>query len=969
VARRAHAWQGAVAGPDQGNHDPYPVRPISNDGCAAADKSSVRQHLAERRDWTRPLLPWHTYTRAVALNVSGDASKSQIFRLQRGGPPAGCRPFATVKSGHSVRFRFSFLPLAAIAASVLSGSISPASAQQPTQPPTQQQPSPRTGSLLTVMEQRNADLLARVRAAIARSGFSPDQIRLKLREQAYAPTLLDGVMSEAEDVVVTPEILEALEAIGIVKPADLEAKDSTAVPRDRSRVLAPEDSVLLDSVADLLQADDSARAALKHFLRSRELQRTLSDSGFQVFGLDVFTRDSTGFAPDLGGPVSDDYRIGIGDRLTLTLTGDVESTTELLVNREGFVVVPRVPRPLYVANLTKAEADRLVFDALSRVYSGINRSLGATTRMLLTMTNVGTKLVYVTGDVMKPGGYSIPNSGTMFTALYQAGGPTEKGSMRRVELKRSGRTVGVLDAYDYLIGGNRSADAHVNNGDVVFVPPRGGHVRITGAILRPATYEIKPGETVTDAIRMAGGMSPFADGRRVQFERYLPLTERAEAGRDRQVFDVVSTNASGAFPVIELQPGDLVRVPEGANRLTGFITIKGNVWKPGRLAATPGMKLSAALRLAGGIKPDTYLEQVNISRLLSDSTRQMLRAGLRDTLGNIEEDIEVREFDEIAVYSRTDFRPMRYVAIGGAVKRGGRIPFREGMSMRDLILEAGGLVESAWLTEAEIARLADERTGNTLATTMRVRLDSTYLFERGADGSYQGPPGLPAPSSGAPEVYLRPYDNVTIMHQPNWSLTEVVSIQGQVRFPAVYALTRKDERISDIVRRAGGLTTEAYANGVVFVRKRGRVGRVGIDLPKILRNPRDPDNLPLVDGDSIFVPKYVGIVTVRGRVNSPVGVAYERGKDIDYYIRAAGGGTSDADQGRAFVTQPNGKVESKDRHLWVYVSNPDPQPGSTVEVPVRSAPRRDIVSTSAAVVTTLGTLVTTIAVIKSLGLF
>jgi protein involved in polysaccharide export with SLBB domain len=273
------------------------------------------------------------------------------------------------------------------------------------------------------------------------------------------------------------------------------------------------------------------------------------------------------------------------------------------------------------------------------------------------------------------------------------------------------------------------------------------------------------------------------------------------------------------------------------------------------------------------------------------------------------------------------------VAIAGAVRGGGRYTYRDGMTLRDLVLLAGGVQESADLQEAEIARLPENRSGGITATTTRVPLDSTYLFDRGPNGKYLGPPGLPAPRGNAPEVVLHPYDNVLILRQPDWALQRTVVIGGEVRYPGRYTLTTKTERLLSIIQRAGGLTPEAYADGIVLFRYRDKTGRIGVDLPRVLRNASDRDNLILMDGDSLYIPLYTGIVKVGGQVNAPTAVAYVPGENMDYYIRAAGGPGVRADMGRAYVTQPDGKIESTNRHLLLFHDVPEPRAGSTVYVP------------------------------------
>jgi protein involved in polysaccharide export with SLBB domain len=537
--------------------------------------------------------------------------------------------------------------------------------------------------------------------------------------------------------------------------------------------------------------------------------------------------------------------------------------------------------------------------------------------------------------------------------------------MRRVLVRRGGGLVDSLDAYDYLLRGDASRDVRLLNGDVVFVPTHGPRVRVTGEVVRPATYEIKPGETIDDVIRAAGGFTARAGRQRIQIERIVPPERRTESGRDRQVIDVTADQMSaGAETGMPVEAGDVLHVFPVASRVRNRISVEGNVWTPGPLGFTPGMMLSQALRLAGGVKPDVYLGEVLVSRLQRDSTRIQLRTSLRDSTGAVTNDLPLNEDDAIHVFSVTEFRPARYVVIGGAVRKSGRFPFQQGMTVRDLVLLAGGLQEKAYLQDAEVARLPDDRTGGKLATTMRVPLDSSYLFERGPEGQYLGPPGLPAPSGSAPEVTLKPYDNVLILEQPDWNLQRTVIVTGEVRFPGSYALRTKQERLSDLISRAGGLSDQAYADGVAFYRRKASVGRIGIDLPRVLRDPHFRDNLILQDGDSIYLPQFSAVVDVRGSVNSPVAVAYVPGRNIDYYIGAAGGLNRKAEAGRSYVIQPNGKVESISRRVFFPDGRPTPRPGSVVMVPEKDlTDKRDYAALAAAAAQIAGSLVAVVALI------
>jgi polysaccharide biosynthesis/export protein len=849
----------------------------------------------------------------------------------------------------------------------------------PVQEASAQRPSPSQAESLL---RGRPELVEQLRARLMASGLSPNQIRARLQAEGYPSSLLDAYLPGGMvDSTVVPgdDIFAAVQALGI---ADSVAVDSLRHSARPTRLtIAQIDSALTyyaDSLGlerELMEVNSQdlppvIRALIQRrsdLVRAQRLARERVDSGFTLFGLDLFRQATSQFNPNLAGPVDRNYRLGPGDRLVLILTGDVEAAYSLDVTREGFVVIPQVGQ-VHVSNLTLEQFESLLGSRLRRVYSGVGSGPGATTRYSVSVARLRSNQVYVIGDVASPGSYQVSSAGTVLSALYAAGGPTENGSLRSVELRRGGALVGRLDVYDYLLHGDASNDLRLETGDVIFVPPRGGRVRIWGAVIRPATYELKPGETLAQMIRGAGGLTSSADRRRIQIERILPPEQRGSSGSDRVLMDLTSADGgAGELPAIPMQPGDVVQVFEVAERLRSRVAVTGNVWTPGPIGFRPGMRLSDALRLAGGLRPDSYLGQVLISRLQPDSTRTQLRAAVADTTGRAVDDIELADADEIQVFSQTEFRPRRYVVVTGAVGRSGRYLYREGMTLRDLVLLAGGLQESALLTEAEIARIPESRAAGEIARTIRVPLDSGYLFERGLDGRYLGPPGLPAASGSGREVVLQPYDHVLFFRQPDWHLQRTVIVTGEVRFPGRYALRSRQERLADVIERAGGLTTQAYPAGLVFVREDRALGRIGLDLPAALKSSRHRDNILLVDGDSIFVPVFSSVVNVRGAVNSPVAVAYVPGRDIDYYINAAGGVTRRGDLRRSFVTQPGGKVESRLNRGPVTTSKPVPRPGGAVFVPeIVEGDRRDLLQVLSVGAQVLGSLIAVIAVTRTL---
>jgi polysaccharide export outer membrane protein len=793
---------------------------------------------------------------------------------------------------------------------------------------------------------------ARIVAQIRSSGLTSDQIRARLQAMGFSEPVINQILGIGSDTTVSEDFLSAARALGV---RDAVRADSLAGERARTA----EEEALLASLGEAVK-DDTLRNAIQQLLNARAPRRIGGDSGFNLFGREVFARKTTQFDAAISGPLPPDYRIGGGDKFSIALTGDVEATLPLVVTPNGIAFLGGVGE-IQAGNLTFEQLRSLVTGRLANRYSGISTGR---VKVSVLPTELGTNQIFVLGDVMVPGAYPVARLGTVLTALYAAGGPSQDGNGRAIDVKRNGRVVATLDLYDYLLTGSSTSDVRLDNGDIVFVRPRGPRVRIAGAVVRPATYELMESETLADAIRLAGGFLPEAERRRLQIERVVPPAERMRVGSDKEIIDISSPTLA-----TKIESGDVVRVFTVADRVSNQIDIGGTgVWRPTRIAFTDGMRLSQAIEGAGGTKPDAYLGNVQISRLQPDSTRRMTRVSLRAD-GKPADDVVLTPHDVITVYSIQEFRTQRFVKVGGAVRKPTEIPYQEGMTLRDAVMAAGGLEESALLTHAEIARLPESRANGVTATTIPVSLDSTYLFERGPDGKYQGPPGVPVPSARVPDVVLQPYDAVSILRQPDFEYQRTVTVAGRVKFPTTYSLKTKTERLSDILARAGGLAADADSSAIIFYRKRDSTGRVGVNLPRVLRNPNDIDNLILVDKDSIYIPAYNPVVMVRGEVNSKAtAVAFVKGANLDYYIRSAGGGTAQADEKRAYVLQPNGKVQTKRRSLLLFRSVPEPQAGATVQVPREdpNASRFNWVAAAQASLSLLTAVVTATALIRSI---
>ena len=660
-----------------------------------------------------------------------------------------------------------------------------------------------------------------VRQQLLNSGLSQSEIRARLAASGLPGDALDQFLSGDSIDVATAfddNALSALERLGIA--------------------IETVDGLELVSVTTGMQRGTAREQILVN--------------GLPIFGLDIFTRASTQFQPLLSGPVPDDYVLGPDDRIVVIVTGDVELTHELVVTGEGFVVVPDVGR-ISVANLTMAELRLLLRDRLASAYSGID--LG-TTFVDVTITQVRTIQIYVTGEVTQAGAYQLASVATVTNALYAAGGPTELASLRQIKVqRRSGGEVS-LDLYPYLLNGDVSGDVILQQGDVVFVPLRGRRVQLHGSVVRPANYELDANNDLIDVLNASGGFAPEANRQRVTIHRVVRPSERGPGSSVRTAID---------------------------------------------LGLTPSTDPSEPGHLGGVVIPPI---------------------GLQDG-------------DSIVVDAALDLPDSYYVSITGMVVAPDMFPWREGMTIRDLMLLARGPTVGADLREAQVSRLPDERGLGELADALMAPLDSSYLSQRSPDGRYVGPPGVPFPPAGSsPEFILQPFDQVLILRQPEFEMPQSVKITGEVSVPGEYTLLTKADRVIDLIGRAGGLLNTGYPEGARFIRQQDELGRINVDLSAALGDPSGQANILLQPGDSLHIPAYSPTVVVTGAVNSPITVLFREGQGFDYYLANAGGYRNDADKGRVSVRYANGLARTRSKFLF-WSSYPEPGPGSLVSVPIK----------------------------------
>ena len=700
-----------------------------------------------------------------------------------------------------------------------------------------------------------------------------------------------GDLPEAEQ-----EFLEALGALGI-----LELGVDYFVP----------DSLTLDSLA---LAADSLEA--------------LPDSVLSVFGLDVFRRRSTQFAPVLTGPVGDDYRLGPGDQLILVLTGDVElAYINLGVSRQGSVIIPDVGR-LFVNGQTLEQLRGALFRRLSEVYSGIREGGGATTFFDVSLGRLRASQVFVIGDVQSPGSYTVSSVSTVLAALHAAGGPTDRGSFRRVTVRRNGQEERQVDLYDYLLRGDASDDIRLEHGDVVFVPPTGGQVAVRGELRRPAIYEVLKGEGLRDVIGFSGGVLPTAHMRSVRIERLLPFAERSP-GTDRVIVTVDAGSLVDDLadtPDVELLAGDEIFFPPTTEEQRNRVAVAGAVHFPGRCQLVEDLTARALLDQAE-LREDAYLSTVHVYRPRLDSAGvTLLRLTTDPVLGGTQ-DLALLDRDSVVVFSMDSLMVSDSVQVAGLVRNPGRYRYARGMTAEDLILVAGGLVEGALVTMAVVSRVRvtiDRR--DTVSVSIPIRLSGLIPSPVLSDNEST----LAGPSLSATDMPLEVGDRLFVRERPGNVTPITVFVSGQVGFPGAYAVERRNERLSDIMRRVGGFAPDAYVPGARLIRDSLVVS---IDLGQAIENPGGPDDLLLRADDQILVPEYDPTVGIRGSVTFETRAVFEPGVGMSAYIRQAGGSLDDADLDRVSIEYANGSRATTTKFLWFIRRHPRVEPGSTILVP------------------------------------
>jgi polysaccharide export outer membrane protein len=704
------------------------------------------------------------------------------------------------------------------------------------------------------------------------------------------------------------------------------------------------------------------------------------DQSAKPFGYDLFEGAPSTFAPVKDIQVPTDYQVGPGDTLLVQLYGNDNQSYTLAVGRDGRIYFPKLG-PINVSNMGFDAARTEIERRVSQQFIG--------THVNVTMGALRSILVFVLGEAQKPGSYAVSGLSTMTNALFVSGGVKKIGSLRKIQLKRAGRTVSVLDLYDLLLRGDTSGDRQLQPGDVIFIPPVGPTVTAYGAVRRPAVYELKGEKDIAQLIDIAGGLAPDADPKTAQLERIEP-------SRMREMRNVDLTSNAG--PKIDLLNGDKLRVPTIRPTLENSVELSGYVYRPGAFEYRPGLRLSDVLSSFEELRPNADRHYIMIRRQVPpDEHIEAVSADLDQALaarGSLS-DTELKPRDKIFVFDLTANRartvdplvtelelqssaakPAQVVSIDGEVRAPGRYALEPSMHVSDLIRAGGSLEDSAYSGDAELTRYEVLNGQERQTALIDVNLAAIRRGESGAD------------------PLLKPYDILVIKRTPQWDEPGAVVLKGEVRFPGTYPILR-GETLSSVVHRAGGLTDLAFDEGTVFLREELKarekdqlemlsnrlqadlaglalealttsavtnggggnnsaqglvvgqqliqhlrntkpVGRLVINIDQVISaKPGSPSDVVLRNGDTLLVPKKTQDVTILGEVQSPTSHLYLAGLTRDEYIQRSGGTTQRADHKRIYIVRANGDVVTGHRGGWFRRNlEIEIRPGDTIVVPM-----------------------------------
>ena len=677
--------------------------------------------------------------------------------------------------------------------------------------------------------------------------------------------------------------------------------------------------------------------------------------GRKVFGRDIFNNKELTFEPNMNIATPQNYRLGPGDAVYIDIYGASQKTVEATVTPDGTIVIEGFG-PVQVSGLTVAQANARLKTTLGARYSS--------SKVRLTVGQTKTIIVNVMGEVKTPGTYTLSAFASVFHALYMAGGTNDIGTLRNIKVYRNNKLVTTVDIYDYILNGKLTGNVRLADNDVIVVGPYDCLVNVAGKVKRPMFYEMKKSESVGTVLKYAGGFTGDAYKKSVKVIR--------KAGSKYSIFNV------GEFDVntFKIEDEDSISVDSVIPRYSNMVEIKGAVFRPGMYQVGGDITgVRSLLEHADGVTEDAFVQHAVMHRMKFDRTLEVIQVDIEGILSGRVADIPLKNEDVLYIPSKKDLLEQQTLTIHGEVIYPGTYTYADNTTVEDLIIQAGGLTDAASVMKVDVSRRITDKqaisVSDTIANTFSFRLKDGFVID------------------GTPGFTLQPYDEVYVRTSPGFSAQKNVTVEGEVLFGGTYTLAKKTQRLSEIIKQAGGLTTTAYAKGARLERQltpeerarmeqvlkmaRAKAGDsdtlninkldvgntyyVGINLDKALAEPGGNYDIVLREGDKITIPEYTNTVKISGDVMYPNTVSFRKGKNVAYYVDQAGGWGSRAKKSRTYIIYMNGTVARIGNGV-------KPEPGCEIVVPSKPANSRmtttevvALASGTASIATMIATLV------------
>ena len=785
---------------------------------------------------------------------------------------------------------------------------------------------------------------------LMQNGVTIDQIRRI--QKKYQKQIKNGSLGGEDITAGTEKVKNRMrEANGEARTEQVQREQRNVSPyrvrdgRNKKNTYDERDDQFMemDEAVDFMMPD-----SLKYYYEEKS-------AGRKIFGHDVFNNKNLTFESSMNLATPQNYRLGAGDVVNIDIWGASQESVSETISPDGTITIEGVG-VISLGGLSVKQAKSRLRSVLGPRYQD--------SRIELTLGQTRTITISVMGEVKMPGTYTMSAFATVYNALYMAGGPNEIGTLRNIKVYRNGKIISSVDVYDFLLNGKLTGDVRLQDNDIITVGPYEALVNITGKVKRPMFYEMKITESAATLLRYAGGFTGDAYTKAIRINR--------KAGHQYSVFNV------GEFDLndFKLMDEDSVSVDSTLNRYQNMVEIKGAVFRPGMYQVGGQIcTVKALIEAADGLTENAISQHAVMHRMQADRTLKMQSINIKGILEGTVPDVELKNEDVLYIASREEEKLDQTITIHGEVNYPGIYRFAANETIEDLVLQAGGLTNAASLSKVDVARRIIEpeatEAGDTLAFTYSFRLNPDFTIPEGER-----------------PFMLQPYDEVYIRRSPNYIEQQNITIEGEVQFKGEYTLANSNQRLSDLIKQAGGVTKHAYPEGAKLLRRMTQEEQelmktmlrtaqrnsgkdtidvsklvtmstypVAIELDKALKNPGSDDDPILREGDRIVVPKFTSTVSINGEVLYPNTVRYMAGKDADYYIELAGGTTSTAKKSKTIIIYMNGMVAKAG-------GKNKPRPGCQIVVPTKKAHRQlslpEIISMGTSFAS-LGTMIATIA--------